>query len=311
MIRVTSNMLLRQVLSDSRRITARQGELLALTSRGHRVARPSDDPVAMAELLRRQAAATTLERRQTSLAEGQAFLEATETMLDGSLSILQRARELALQGSSDTLPPETRQALATEVESLRQQLVDQANSQHQEIYLLSGHQTHTQPFNAAEGSASPTSPPELASGGTGTRYVGDSGQRLVFLPEGEAVPVNLTGEEVFVQGQNVFAALENLRDRLQAGATDEIASASLTEIDASLDQLNHWRTVIGGRLTRLEEADQRAETALYESDLRRAALDEVDLAAVALELNLQNLVQQALYTVTPQVLQSGLIDRLA
>ena len=82
---------------------------------GKRIQRPSDDPSAAVRVLDLQEAQQRLAQYQRNADVATARLEQEETALIGIGNLLQRVRELAVQGANGTLSAEDRGAIAVEV----------------------------------------------------------------------------------------------------------------------------------------------------------------------------------------------------
>ena len=106
---------------------------------GKRLLTPADDPGASAELLRLKSALSETETLQKNLDFAETSITTEETALSSSMSILQRVRELFILGSTDTLGGDERNAIATELTQLREQLLSIANTQNADgNYVFAG-----------------------------------------------------------------------------------------------------------------------------------------------------------------------------
>ena len=74
------------------------------------------------------------------------WLQATDATLTSANGALQRARELAVQGSNDTLDASQRGDMAAEVDQLLQQMVQWGNATLKGQRLFGGTKTDTNPF---------------------------------------------------------------------------------------------------------------------------------------------------------------------
>lgn len=161
---------------------------------GNRIVNPSDDPIGTQRVMELSA---TLERigqfrENGELARVRLSLE--DNALASSTQILQRARELVVQGSNDTQTVESRALIATEIRQLGDALLQAANSQNgQGEYLFGGFRSRTQPFTRES---------------TGVSYNGDQGQRQLKISESQNITDGNPGSAVFQQvltGNGTFA----------------------------------------------------------------------------------------------------------
>ena len=67
----------------------------------------------------------------------------SEIKMNDTIQILQRARELAVQGANGTYSAEDRKAMAVEVDQMLKAVLTNANSKYKGDYLFSGYQKYT------------------------------------------------------------------------------------------------------------------------------------------------------------------------
>ncbi|PCJ91455.1 MAG: flagellar hook-associated protein 3 [Porticoccaceae bacterium] len=151
---------------------------------GKRILNPSDDPVAAVQILdiTEDLALVDQYKRNGSLAEGQLALE--ESVLASVGNVLQRVRELVVQANNATQGPETRNTIATEIETRLDELQSLANTRDASgEYIFAGYQSDTEPF---------------ARQGNNFSYNGDDGQRFLQLGSSSQVSVRDSGFDVFM-----------------------------------------------------------------------------------------------------------------
>ena len=151
---------------------------------GKRILTPSDDPVAAARSLALSQSVSVTEQFQTNIEAADSKLSLEEGALTSVTSVLQRVRELTIQGTNDTNSSADRNAIAQEVRELLDELLRLGNSRDEAgEYLFAGYKTQTQPF---------------ALSGTTYTYSGDQGQRLLAVGPGRQVAMGDSGNDVFM-----------------------------------------------------------------------------------------------------------------
>jgi flagellar hook-associated protein 3 FlgL len=118
---------------------------------GRRLNRPSDDPVAASNALDVRTSKSSATQYRRNVDDSQAYLATVDSTVASSNEILQRARELAIQGSNDTMTPENRKHLLEEAKSLFEQLAAIANTTFRGEYLFSGTNTQEAPYELRTG----------------------------------------------------------------------------------------------------------------------------------------------------------------
>uniref|UniRef100_UPI0035666C15 flagellar hook-associated protein FlgL n=1 Tax=Immundisolibacter sp. TaxID=1934948 RepID=UPI0035666C15 len=150
---------------------------------GLRLENPVDDPAGAASVSRFSAALAAGSSFDATVNRANAALMAEEGALASVGDVLQRVRELALQGVSSTQSVQSRSGLAAEVEALRGQLLALANSRGTDgEHLFAGYSVTAPPFQESAGVV---------------RYVGDGGQRRLEVGPGNSIAIADTGAAVF------------------------------------------------------------------------------------------------------------------
>ncbi len=164
-------------------------------SSGKRIVAPSDDPIGATQALdlKQVLAGTAQYARNADAADSRLRLE--ESVLGSVNDVLQRVRELAIQGNSDSVTPEGRRAISAEVRERVDELIALANSKDGGgEYLFAGALGNLQPF---------------ARAGNGFTYSGDQNARELEVGPGRFVPAGDSGHDVFMRlrnGNGVFTA---------------------------------------------------------------------------------------------------------
>ncbi len=184
-----------------------QGQQL---STGKSLNAPSDDPTVIAQDLTVRADNAV----QTQLGKNLSDLNSQLTAVDGALSsltnVMQSARNLAVEGASDTVNASQRQDIAKQIDQLLQEAVGIANTQYDGKYVFAGTNV-------------PSSVPLVQTQGSPISSVTSQGnvvQQTQELPNGTSVPTGVTLQQAFNFGAtdgspDVFQTLIALRDSLQ------------------------------------------------------------------------------------------------
>jgi len=199
-------------------------EVAAVT--GTYVQHASDAPEDIAEIERLTASKADQETWQDNASSALSLLIHMDETLGSAFSALSMAREAAVAGASETLSDDGRDALSTEVDSLREEMLSLANTDFGGRFVFSGDAYDAAAFDATGTYAGSTDVPETQIGSD--RWV-ESG---------------MDGSAVFQGSVDIFAILDDLSTALTSGDTATI-SASLTDLDTGLDQLSEARTQVG------------------------------------------------------------------
>lgn len=189
-------------LSGLNRMLEQQSQLLKTQQQlasGKRILSPADDPTASAKVVGLDQTLKVTEQFQENINAARSRLELEEGVISGVTNVLDRVRELAVQGNNSSLTNEDRYSLAIEVQERLDELLGLANAQDAGgEFLFSGYQGNTQPFSAT------------ASGPYA--YNGDDGQRFIQIGSNRQIAVTDSGTSTFREirnGNGTFTTFDN------------------------------------------------------------------------------------------------------
>jgi len=291
--RVTQRMLTQTSLDYLQLGLGRLAKVQEQLSTGRILNRPSDNPTDVTAAMRVRDSIAQQAQYSRNAQDGKGWLSQIDSTLSGVTDTVRRARELALQGAnSGAMGPAAREALATEVDELRNGLISSANATYLGRPVFGG---------VTSGSA--------AYDATGT-YVGVPGDVTRRVADGVTVQVDFDGRDVFGDaGTSVFAELDDLAAALRAGDTAAIRTG-IDDLATRLETVTSARTTAGTRLDRIERADTSAIEASNSLSATLSTLENTDLAKAAMDLQLQEVSYQAALSATSRVLQPSLLDFL-
>ncbi len=252
----------------ARQRDAVQGQI----ARARRIDGPADDPVgfARAAVLRREQAAALVTQR--SIDAGNRRLSATDSTLEGLGNLVQRARELALQGANGTQSAADRATIAIELQELEAQartLAEASDSDGQRL------------FGGAIAAG-----PSYAAAADGSRVWQGGGTAPAVAIGTDSVASGIEAPGVFgvtnpaAGTRNLFASLVALRaaladpdgPRRQAGIDTAIG-----DMDAHISRIANARGIVGARLGRLEAEGERLEKAKLSTETDLSKLESLDM----------------------------------
>jgi flagellar hook-associated protein 3 len=122
-------------------------------STGKRLLRPSDEPVDTANDLKLKTTSAQQLQFHSNVDSGLNFMAVTDTAMQSMNSIMQRIRELAVQGSTDTVSAADRISILQETDQLFRQLVSLTNTNYKGDYIFGGTQCKIAPYPVVSSSA--------------------------------------------------------------------------------------------------------------------------------------------------------------
>lgn len=289
-MRITQGMIADRTLRNlSANLTRLEGYSNQLTS-GKRVSKPSDDPVAVASALSYRATLDQIDQHLKNIDDATAWLNTADSAFNSVGETLQRVNELAVTAANGTFSTEDRQAVKAEVDSLREHMLQLANTTYSDQYIFGGTRTTTPAYTSA-------TPPT---------YAGDANTLQREIAPGVTVSTNVNGQVVF---DPVFTALNDLSTALGANDTAGIA-ASLTTIQNAQTTLLTARAQVGARVNRLEAQRERLTDLQVNVTELRSKVEDADYASTLLNFSTAQTVYQAALKVGANAVQPSLIDYL-
>ena len=286
-MRVTDNVRLLTMMRSGQVSSSRLNAASAQAASGAKVNKPSDDPVAYATVVRRDADIASVQSRSMVARNAADGITIAENTLDSASTVLETAMNLAVQGANESLSPSDRNAIALQVKGLRDQLISLANTKGDNGYMFGGTKTDTQPFDS-----------------TTAAFAGNDGATKVAVTDGVAPRGNVSGARAFtaVGGRDVFADLSALQTSLETGDVSGIRG-SIDNIRAGHEQIVGVQVEAGLSIERLQSAaDVLDASAVSLSSTRSRAVGADDPAALFTNMSAASTAYQQSLEVTRRLL---------
>ena len=261
------------------------------------ISKPSDDPSAAAATLQLHSAQRASEQYSRNIDDGSGWLTTVDSALASSVDILNRVRDLTVSGANDgAMSVAGKEAIAVELEILRDDLLRQANSSYLGRTVFAGNSDAGIAFAADPGTGAVTF----------TGSAGSTVQRRIS--DDATVRVDADGAAIFGTGPaSVFTLIDNIAADLRSGVN---IGARLAAIDDRMKTVFGRHAEVGTRDAQMERAGQMNNIQSATLEEQRMSVEDVDLARVILDLKIQETSYQAALAVTARVLQPTLLDFL-
>ncbi len=270
------------------------------------IVRPSDDPSGAGRIMRLTAHIQSLEQTQEAIYAADSFLTAGSGVLEAGADIITRVKLLAIQAANSTLSESDRQGIAAEVNQLLESLLQNANEMTDGRYLFSGTRTDTAPFSAQRD----------AEGNIVTITYEGSTTPLTFpLERNRTVTASVTGDKAFVDS-GAFAAVKSFRDHLlnEAGLSEPDLLAALQQDLGALSSTEKALLTkvgeLGSRATHLQLTDEQTRSAITRANETLSRIRDADVAEIAVELQKEQMIFQALLATAGKIMSLSLLDYL-
>ena len=288
-MKISTSQLFDNSVNQMNRQQSKIAEMQAKLASGKQIVKPSDDSEKSAVIQRLQTAIDRESVYERSLDTAENRLASEESALMSSERILQRIRQLAVQGNTDTLSVDDKEILANEITSLREELLSLANTQDANgNYVFAGSNVQTKAFDVnADGDII---------------YQGDKTQTSVDISDQRRLVLNRAGDEVFASVDRVvdgdtqdISFFKVIDDFAQALATDdenalnlgleEISSitegmgASIADLGSRISTVNNQREILEDTNLRYQDLLSNAQDLDYATAVTKLSAELLSLEA--------------------------------
>ncbi|MEC1377392.1 flagellar hook-associated protein FlgL [Heyndrickxia oleronia] len=291
-MRVTQSMLSNNFLKNISNSYEKMGKISEQMQTQKKITRPSDDPVVAMKGIAYRTSLTEVQQFKRNFSEAHNWLDNTDAALDQATKALQRIRELTVKAANGTLESDQREAVAKEIEQLRDQLKEIGNTQVGDKYLFNGTDTLNKPIGDIANNPSDVS--------------NNSNSVKLELSKGVYIEVNST--DVF--NKDLFEGLNKLVDDLKSGNDQVDLNDSIVDIDKSINHIINERATVGARSNRIDLMEDRIDQQEINATKMMSKNEDVDMEKVITDLITQEAVQRASLGMGARIIQPTLLDFL-
>jgi flagellar hook-associated protein 3 FlgL len=175
----------------------------------NRIQNLRDDPLGAARAVRYDSVVSRLQRFDKNAGMAADGYKVAENYVRQAQDIVQRLREIAVQGANGVYTPEDQKYMAQEVDELTAELVSIANARGPDgAFLFSGGKAGTEPFRSVMGAA-PGAGHEVL---TAVQYLGDRGGPAAQVAEDSEIPLSQPGSDIFWAENQIAVSDFDARD---------------------------------------------------------------------------------------------------
>jgi len=297
--RITQRSIGLQTLAGLQHNLDRLGTLQQQLSSGKLLSKPSDSPTGTVSAMQFRSEIRTNEQWSRNANDAIGWLGTIDKTLTDSLGYVGRARELVLGGmNSGATSPGAREAMAIEIDKLREGLIGAANTTYLNRPIFGG--------TTSGGAAY-----DNAGGYVGFPAVGPPTEVSRTLGAGASVRVDITGPEVFgAPGSDLFQVLSDLSTALRAG-DDAALKTGLTALDTNMRNVQSKLADVGARYNRVEQMRAAADHRVISLTGSLSEVEDVDLPKTIVDLQMQQVAYQAALGASQRIITPSLVDFLS
>lgn len=302
-MRVTQSMLSSNMLRNLNTSYNKMSKYQNMLDSGSVITRPSDDPVVAVKGMGYRIDLDKNQQYQRNLRDANTWLDTTDEAFDQVGEALKRVKELIVQAANDTNTADDRQKINAEMQQIKGQLRDIANTKVGENYIFSG--THTnQPLY--DGTGSPNS--AITTGGQKPIEIN------VF--DGITMNINTPGADLF---NDIDGFMTHVTTLFESGATGaeigntlglEVTSGTnkIPGLDSIYENTLTLRADVGARQNRVEMMENRLSLQEVNVTKQLSKNEDTDYAKTITDMVTQESIHQAALSVGAKIIQQTLVD---
>jgi flagellar hook-associated protein 3 FlgL len=265
-----TEMLSGQILTQQNNISNLEGQL----SSGLALNKPSDNPVAVTQVLSLSNQASQISSWQANINTAQSWLGTASGTLNNVISAMQSARTLLLQAANQgTQDTTSYKAIGQQLMSISNNMLALANTQYEGRSLFAGTSASQQAYDSSG------------------NYLGNSDTPTVIVGpgagSGQAIDLSVTGPAVFGSGSsNIFTTLSNVASALSSGTpTSSQISGALTALDNNLAIGEQASATIGNSALEVSNMASALTQQLTSIQNSQAQLQNINIPLATTQLN--------------------------
>jgi flagellar hook-associated protein 3 FlgL len=205
MMRVSSDMMGDNLINITKRNTEKLLELQNSISTGVRNRVPRENPVEVSHSIAYRRILFELNQFEKNIEDGISRINAVDSALGSATDILQRIRELGIQGANGVYTKEDRAKIAAEINELLEELVAIANSKYKGKAIFAGNDTLEDPFKPVYSFSKEAGKQIMYR----VDYYGDIGKQNREISRGNILSINVPGNEAFwAETTSLFSSVD-------------------------------------------------------------------------------------------------------
>jgi flagellar hook-associated protein 3 FlgL len=287
-MRVTNTMLVRNMTGYISSNLSRMQKFQYMIANGKKIELPSDDPVVASRALKLRTDLAEVEQYKRNVDDATSWLDTTEVALGNIGDVMQRVRELSVQGASGHRTDDDLKKVNDEVKQLKKQLVNLGNSTYAGRYVFSGFGTN-QPLLDEEG-----------------LFLNDvkSTENIKYeIGIGDSIEINVLGGDLFNAGGEAVGAVKSssigtnditfpldivdgVNDELTI-TVDEDSSATIDITEGTYNNMDDFIIALQGNIDnqigagKVNVSNEDDELKLTSETYGENSLLEIDIASTA------------------------------
>lgn len=307
-MRVTNKVLTNDFLNNLNKNLNNMRKYQNQLTSGHEINKPSDDPFKSARTMELIDGLSANDRYKANIEEGIGWVSTNDTALGQIGDALQTVREKTIEGGNGTYTSTERNALADNIEKLKEQIFSVGNTTFDGRYIFGGDKTTQPPFVMSSGKV-------LYKGSNiGLQREMSPGVVVNIAVTGNSFsdPVNPADDPSTTEG-GVFNVLSQIVTKLRNNEqpTDLLGNdTTVGTLDYEINNILRLRSQAGASYQRLTDMSAKNESESFNMTELLSKTYDVDVAEKMMQYKVMESVYTASLQTSAKILQPSLLDFL-
>lgn len=292
-MRITFNMAFRNGVYDINRASDAMSQAQRQVSSLKRVQRPSDDPSAASQVVGERTEQRQLDAFIDATSSVDARLRVADSVLSDSLNLLTTAQTKTGAAANSFVTQQQRDALALEIEGIRDTLLSNVNTQVKGAYIFSGTDLTTAPY--------------VKTAGVVQAYDGNGSSQILDIDRNRQVAVTFDGGATVA---TMFDDLAAVAAAIRAGDSAGMQTG-MQQLQAAFERFTALQSRVGNDLSDLDEQQLRLDEMKRASETRRSGLEDANLAEALTNMSQAETAHTAALKAVAAANRASLLDYLS
>lgn len=271
-MRVTQQMLHQNSVRNMGQNLSRFEKTNSQVASGKMLELPSDNPNGVSKAMSLKSSLAANGQYEKNIDETNLWLDETDQTIGKMTDVMQRVRELTVNGNNGTLAPEDRATIAAEIKELAEQLEQFSKAK------VNGQDL----FAAAIG-----------------------GEKEFTISNGITIKATTSKAALFGTGDQLIQSVKDWAANIESGV-----EVDLKDVDTGFNKLLSVQSEIGARANRVEAFENRLLDNNLQLKKMLSSIEDVDYAEAMIRLKSEESVYQASLASSAKIIQPTLMDFL-
>lgn len=277
--------------SDIRKTQERMAIAGQQVSSGKRLTAPSDDPLGTSRSLSMRSYKAATEQYKENLQTAKGYLGYTEDAFGSLYDSIRDAYGLAVSGANGATDQTARTAMATQITTIQERMVQIANTRGPSgQYIFAGQDNAAAPYTVT--------PPTIT-------YGGDTNPMNVEIGSAETMQINSITEPMF---SDIYNKLETLKNNLVGGNTGAISGVSINDMQTAMQSIATARGNVGTRLQKVEDYNSMYTKRVDDLTQGISDIEDVDITQAIVNYQLAQNAYQGALSIASKGFELSLMD---